>query len=97
MEKKIKYVVVTHQWEGKAIVEENGELKYKNLGVVGSEKRLTEVGAKKLFENSITDNTKTIEVNKLDDVKVTYEMSLNDFLKNAVVVDTEEEKSEEII
>ena len=90
MGKKIKHVVTTHQWEGKAIVEENGELKYKNLGVIESEKRLTEVGAKELFKDSTDANTKAIEVKKLDDVKIAYEMSLDEFLKYAKVADTAE-------
>jgi len=90
MSKKVTLTEVMHQWEGKAIVRENGELKEVNLGVAQSEKKLKETGAKELFK--APENTIAIEVVKNADVITTYEMDSAEFKKVAKIVKQPDEE-----
>jgi hypothetical protein len=90
--KTIKYTEVTHQWEGTAIVRTEGQLTEVNLGVVGSDKKLKETGAKELFTN-LPEGTITVEVKKLTDVIITYEADASEFKKIAKVVETPTEEN----
>lgn len=90
MGKKVKFTEVTHQWEGTAIVRKDGKLEEVSLGVVGSDKKLKETGAKELFTN-LPEGTITVEVKKLTDVVLTYEADAEEFKKIAKVVETAEE------
>lgn len=92
--KKIKFTEVTHQWKGTAIVRKDGQLNEVDLGVVGSEKKLKEVGAKDLFKN-LPEGTITVEVKKLSDVEITYEADVEKFKSIAKVVPTPTETKPE--
>jgi hypothetical protein len=95
MGKKVKFTEVTHQWEGTAIVRDSSGLREVNLGVIGSDKKLKEVGAKELF-TKLPEGTITVEVKKLDDVSITYVCEVEDFKKIAKVeVITEETPNQE--
>lgn len=87
MSEKIKYIKtkeVIHQWRGSAVVRISGELKEIDLGIKKSSKRLTDVGAKELFEKP--EGLIAINVEKLDDIEKVYRMKLEDFKKNAEVI-----------
>ncbi|MDF2606598.1 MAG: hypothetical protein K0S34_793 [Bacillales bacterium] len=86
MAKKVKFTEVTHQWEGRAIIREEGQLKDVNLGVAQSDKKLKETGAKELFKE-LPKGTITVEVVKLSDVIITYVADVEEFKKVAVVED----------
>jgi hypothetical protein len=86
--KLIKVTEVTHQWKGTAITRNSeGQLNEVKLGVIGSDKKLKETGAKELFRNLPT-GTITLEVEKLADISITYEVSVEEFKKIAKVVKT---------
>lgn len=94
MSKMISFTEVTHQWEGTAIARDaEGKLQEIALGVVGSDKKLKEVGAKELFK-TLPVGTITVEVKKLDDVSITYEADAEVFKSIAKVVETAEETKE---
>jgi hypothetical protein len=86
--KMIKFTEVTHQWKGTAIVRKDGVLTEVELGVVGSDKKLKEVGAKEFFKDNLPDGTITVEVEKLSDVVITYELDSEVFMTHATVVPT---------
>jgi hypothetical protein len=88
--KKVSFTEVMHQWGGKAIVRENGELKEVDLGVAQSSLKLKESGAKNLF--NAPEGTIAIEVTKLTDVTTTYEMSAEDFKMVARVPEVSKEE-----
>lgn len=94
---KVKYTEITHQWEGTAIVRTEEGLKEIPLGVVESQKRLTDVGAKELFivDEETSKGLIAVEVKKLVDVKATYEMESEEFKKVAKLSDTPSEQHEE--
>jgi major membrane immunogen (membrane-anchored lipoprotein) len=87
----IKYTESTHQWQGTAIVREEGQLKEDDLGIMTSDKKLKEVGAKELF-TKLPDGTITVEVKKLTDISITYEADSEEFKKISKVVETAEEQ-----
>lgn len=96
MAKMVKYVEKTHQWVGVGIVRENGSLTEVDLGVITTDKKLKETGAKQLFkEKELPLGLVAIEVKKLDDVKITYELDVESFKELAKVVDTQESHDEE--
>jgi hypothetical protein len=90
MGKKIKFIEVTHQWEGTAIVRKDNVLHEVPLGVVGSDKKLKETGAKELFSN-LPEGTITVGAKKLDDVVITYVADSEEFKKIATVEEITEE------
>lgn len=88
--KKVKFIEVTHQWEGLAIVRTAaGIIEEKSLGVASSDKKLKEPGAKELFTN-IPEGTITVEVKKLTDVVIVYEADSEEFKKIASAVEIKE-------
>jgi major membrane immunogen (membrane-anchored lipoprotein) len=91
MSKKVTLTEVQHQWQGKAIVRENGELKEVDLGVKQSDKKLKETGAKELF-TVLPKGTITVEVVKNVDVRTVYEMSAEEFKKVAKLADVPTEE-----
>jgi hypothetical protein len=91
MSKKVKLTEVTHQWEGIAIVREEGLLKEIPLGVEGTTLKLKETGAKELFKNRLPENLVALEVKKNADVTIEYEMESEEFKKLAKVVEPIEE------
>lgn len=91
---KVKYTEITHQWEGLAIVRTEEGLKEISVGVVESQKRLTDVGAKELFKG-LPSGLIALEVKKLVDVKATYEMESEEFKKVAKLLDTPVEETQE--
>lgn len=93
--KKVKFTEVTHQWEGTAIVRAEGSIKEVNLGVAGTDKKLKEVGAKELFKN-LPEGTITVEVKRLSDVTITYELDSEVFKTHATVVPTPTEATPEV-
>jgi hypothetical protein len=90
MSKIVRVTEVTHQWEGKAIVRVEGQLKEIPLGVAQSDKKLKETGAKELF--TAPEGTIAMEVTKNADIITTYEMPINEFKKYAIVVETPKEE-----
>lgn len=99
MAKKVKLIEKTHQWLGKGIVRgEDATIKEIELGVQTTDKKLKETGAKELFKNARIPSGSTliaVEVEKLDDVSVVYEMDANDFKEMAKVVGTQEDHEDE--
>lgn len=97
MSKTIKVKETVKQWEGIAIVREDGQLKEIPLGVVTTDKKLKETGVKELFkeQNLIPQTTLTIEVKKLDDVVTVYEVELEKLKEIAKVVEVVEVKATE--
>lgn len=89
--KTIRFTEVTHQWKGTAIVRNNeGKIQEIDLGIAQSDKKLKETGAKELFK--VPENTIAIEVEKLTDISITYELNSEDFKQIAKVVEVDEEK-----
>lgn len=90
--KEVKFVERVHQWEGKAIVRAEGELKEVNLGVITTDKKLKETGVKELFEAAadFPHGVIAVEVVKLDDISTTYVMSSDDFKKYGKATTIEE-------
>ncbi len=88
-ENVIKYVKkkeVVHQWKGSAVVKtKDGQLKEIELGVKKSDKRLTEVGAKELFEKP--EGLIALNATKLDDIVKVYRLPLDKFKELAEVVE----------
>lgn len=86
--KMIKFTEVTHQWQGTAIMRNaEGKLAEIPLGVASSDKKLKEVGAKELFTD-IPKGTITVEVKRLCDVVISYEVDSEEFKKIATVIET---------
>jgi len=100
MSKIVKFNEVMHQWEGTAIVRTSEGLKEKDLGIMQSDKKLKEVGAKELFEGiyeaeNSNDTVIAIEVKKICDILSTYEMDSEEFKKVAKLADTPSETASE--
>lgn len=87
MSKTVKLTEITHQWEGIAIVRENGILTEKPLGVMCSTLKLKETGAKELFKDVLPPSLVALEVKKNADVTITYEMDSEEFKKIARVAE----------
>jgi hypothetical protein len=91
--KKVRFTEVMHQWLGTAIVRTEEGLKEVPLGVMHTDKKLKETGAKELFTN-IPTGTITVEAKKNCDVITTYEADVNKFKTIAQVVETPTEQAE---
>jgi hypothetical protein len=87
--KTVKFKEVVKQWEGIAIVREDGQLKEIPLGVVHTDKKLKETGVKDLFKslNLVPQNAITIEVKKNEDVVTVYEVELDKLKEISKVVE----------